>query len=95
MLQKLSVCVCSLRYTACAIFSSVAYPALQDFSTICHKRHDFRRKVTEHKMFILIFSTTLPETFRILIINERHMILKNLYWSSRKIPLFLSDFNET
>ena len=28
------------------------------FSTLSHKRHDFQEKVTEHKMCILIFSTT-------------------------------------
>ena len=28
------------------------------FSTLSHKRHGFRKRVTEHKMCILIFSTT-------------------------------------
>ena len=26
------------------------------FSTLSHKRHDFRKSVTEHKMCVLIFS---------------------------------------
>ena len=43
---------------ACAILPSVVCPALQYFSTLSHKLHDFREKVTEHKMCVLIFSTT-------------------------------------
>ena len=44
---------------ACAILPSLACPALQYISTLSHKRHDFRKwKVTEHKMCILISSTT-------------------------------------
>jgi len=41
-----------------AILSSVAYPALLQFSTLSPERHDFRDKVIEQKMRILIFSTT-------------------------------------
>ena len=30
---------------ACSILSSVAFPSLQYFSTLSHKRHDFRKRV--------------------------------------------------
>jgi hypothetical protein len=40
------------------MLSSVANPALRKSFTFPHTRHDFRRSVIEHKMYILIFSTT-------------------------------------
>jgi hypothetical protein len=78
----------------CAMLSSVACPAVQYFSTLPDKRHDFRKKVTEYNMYVLIFS--LSETFLILRRTEGDMIKNVLYISlCVKHPLFLSDFNET
>ena len=37
------------------ISSSVACPSVQYFSTLPHKRHNLRDKVTEHKMCVLVF----------------------------------------
>jgi hypothetical protein len=39
----------------CAILSSVACPALQYFSTLCHKRHDFRKILLNIKCVISFF----------------------------------------
>jgi hypothetical protein len=40
------------------ILPSVACLALPYFSSLSHKRHDFREKIIEHKMCVLIFCTT-------------------------------------
>jgi hypothetical protein len=40
------------------ILSSVVCLAVPYFSTLSHKRYDFREKVIEHQKRVLIFSTT-------------------------------------
>jgi hypothetical protein len=46
-----------LRHVICGLCSALHY-----FSTLSHKRYDFRKKkVTEHKTCVLIFSTTFVE----------------------------------
>ena len=65
------------------------------FSTFSHQRHDFRKKLTEHKMCVLLFLyTLLCETF--LILKEFSEILSQI---SKRLhvnhPLFLLDFSKT
>ena len=43
----------------CILLQPAASLAPPHFSTLSHKRYDFRKKVTKHKMCVFIFSTTI------------------------------------
>ena len=62
----------------CCVMSSVACLAVQYFSTLSHKRHDFRKTVI---CVLWLSLQLLSATFLILRRNERDMII-NVYWST-------------
>ena len=73
--------------------SSVDSPALLYFSTLSHRCHNFRKKkkLLNIKYVFLVSLQLLSETFFILRITERDMI-KNVYCSSCKVPVFFVRF---
>ena len=73
------------------VLSSVDFLAMPYFSTLSHKRYDFREKVFEQKVSVLIFYTTLSETFLILRIIPRDIIIK-VHRSSCKISVIPVGF---
>jgi len=98
LLHSLSVCICSLKISsmqcACAMLSSVACPALH-FFTLSHKRHEYRKKVTEHKMCVLILSTNFVWNISHSKKKWARYDKKNIYIDLHaKYPSFFSDFNE-
>ena len=85
------VCICSLSYPAYnAHAPSVACPASLYFST-SYKRNK-KKKVTEHKMCVLIFFATFYEKILILRRIKRDMI-KNIHWFSCKVSVILVGFS--
>jgi hypothetical protein len=74
---------------------SVACPAVQYFSTLPKKRHDFHfRKTFLNIKCVLIF----PITFVGYISHSKKNGARydqNVYWSSCKVAVFFPDFNET
>ena len=89
-----SVYTCSIRcpamQCACAILSFVSCPALQYFSKLSHKSHDFRGKKINIKYAFCFSLQLLSETSVILQTIQRAII--NLYISLHvECSLFLSD----
>ena len=74
---------------ACSIFSYVACPGLQYFSTLSPKGNDFKKRIQNARF--LFSRQLLSEIFFTLKRTERHMV-KNVYCSSCKLPIILVRF---
>jgi hypothetical protein len=73
------------------ILSSVACPALPRFSTLSHKRRDFREKLLNIKCVFSFSPQNLSEVFLILRRIQRGIIIYVLR-SSSKVPVILVRF---
>ena len=78
----------------CAILPSVAWPALKYFCHIISQTARFFEKKYWTKILSRVSLQLLSETFFMLRRTGREMI-KCVYWSYIKYPLFLSDVSET
>jgi hypothetical protein len=79
---------------ACAVSFSVACPAVQYFSILYTAQFLKEKKLLNIKSVFLFSLQRWCETFIIRRKAERNMT-KNVYCSSCKVFLFLSDFNAT
>ena len=94
----MSVCVCSLSYSACNAHAPYCHPwpgrLYNVFAYFLKNGTIFAKKITEYKRYIFIFSTTLSEM--ILIRRQLNEIWWRMFIGLHvKYPLFLSDCNET
>jgi hypothetical protein len=88
-----ALCIQAATHKRRIILSSVACLVLSYFSTISHKRHDFRKKKRggSIKCVFWTFLRLLPETF---LIPKRSLgdIIINAHTSSYKVPVILIIF---
>ena len=81
-------------HSTCAVLSSTACLALQHFSTLSHKRHDFRgkKKLLSVKFVFWFFLQLWSYTFFSLRRIEQDVIVNVQYRSLRKLPVILVRF---
>jgi hypothetical protein len=77
--------------SACAVMSSVASPVLSNFSTLCHKGHDFREKLLNLKFVFLFSLQILRQIVLILKITQRDTII-NIHWLYCKVYVIFVRF---
>jgi hypothetical protein len=77
-----------MRHIVLPFVASLASP---NFSSLSHKRHDFREKVTENKMSVLIFPTAFIENISHLRRIQRCTVT-NVRTSLCKVPVVLVGF---
>ena len=88
------VCVCRLSYPVCKARASYYYrlSPLPYFSTLSHKRYDFRgKKIIEHKTCVWF---SLQHFLEIVLILRRTggNMMKNVYLFLRKVPIIFVKF---
>jgi hypothetical protein len=88
---------CCVIYLACKAYApcDIVICGLPDstiFSTLSHKRYDFRKeKVIEPKIYMFFSLQVLSETFLILRTIRRDIVM-NVHRSSGKVPVVLVRF---
>jgi hypothetical protein len=79
---------------ACAILSSVACTAVQNFSTLSHRHHKFREMLLNTKYVFRLSLQIYPKHFSFYV--EMSEIRSQMYIRLQvQNPLFLSELNET
>ena len=66
-------------------------PGSTIFFHVSHNRYGFLKKVTEHRMQVLIFSSTFPETF-LMVTSIKQDIIINIHIPAYKVSVILVRF---
>ena len=91
------MCICTLRYPACnahAPYHLWHSPLYRISPHYLINETIFGKTLLTTKCLFRVSLQLLSEIFFIIRRTEQY-IIKNVYWSSCKYPLFLSDFNGT